>query len=98
MTRYWDSCAESFESVMRFISVRNWSSVGVAMMLQMTLDRACSWRVLCEACGCWIREVACGSEMSVVCAPCHKAARKYGSTIGVIEPGVLLCRVSKDSQ
>lgn len=31
MTRYWDSCAESLESVMRFISVRNWSSVGVAM-------------------------------------------------------------------
>lgn len=32
MTRYWDSCAESLESVMRFISERNWSSVGVAMV------------------------------------------------------------------
>ena len=32
MTRYEDSCAESLERVMRFISVRNWSSVGVAMM------------------------------------------------------------------
>lgn len=33
MTRYWDSWAESLESVMRFISERNWSSVGVAIFV-----------------------------------------------------------------
>lgn len=32
MTRYWDSWAESLELVMRFISCRNWSSVGVAIV------------------------------------------------------------------
>lgn len=72
MTRYWDSCAESLESVMRFISVRNWSSVGVAMMLQMFLERACSWRVLCEACGRWA-----GFEKS------HAALRDVGGLCAI---------------
>jgi len=33
MTRYWDSWAESLELVMRFISCRNWSSVGVVAIV-----------------------------------------------------------------
>lgn len=33
MTRYWDNWAESLELVMRFISCRNWSSVGVVAIV-----------------------------------------------------------------
>lgn len=71
MTRYWDRRAESLERVMRFISERNWSSVGVAIFLWCfgygLFEGSVVKRVLCSRL--LESKVACGFE--VVCAPYH---------------------------
>jgi hypothetical protein len=61
MTRYVDRRVESLERVMRFISDRNWSSVGVAMVAcdGCVVD---AWWFL-RACGRdWIRKSHAGFE------------------------------------
>lgn len=76
MTRYWDSWAESLELVMRFISCRNWSSVGVAIVrfrLPVCGKRTCFVACVVTRCeyaslGSRIAKVGCGCGLEVVCA------------------------------
>lgn len=79
MTRYWDSWAESLELVMRFISCRNWSSVGVVAIVGIFFN-ASLWEedvfrcVCCYALrmraslGSRFAKVGCGCGLEVVCA------------------------------
>jgi hypothetical protein len=82
MIRYVDRRAESLERVMRFISDRNWSSVGVAMVFFVVVGDGLEVCVVGSvgACG-WSRldsKVACG--LGEMWWSVHNITNRQGNT------------------